>query len=80
MTLGEVAILLVVIALTAAAQAETTYSHLSPVDGWVTAVIFSVVYVFIGVVFGKTSEEREHKKICLNELLPEDSPLRKKAK
>jgi hypothetical protein len=50
-TLREMVLLILLLAIVAAAQAELTYPHLIHVDGWVVSSIFGVVYAFIGGTF-----------------------------
>ena len=50
LTVKEMALLIFLLAVVAATQAELTYPHLSRVDGWVVSAIFGVVYALIGGV------------------------------
>jgi hypothetical protein len=51
LTMKELALLILLLAGVAAAQAELTHPHLTRIDGWVMAAIFDVVYAVIGGIF-----------------------------
>jgi hypothetical protein len=52
LTVKEIALLLVLLAIISLVQGEFTYTHLARFHAWAIAGIFALIYAAIGSIFG----------------------------